>query len=104
MAVKFERKDDRVTVAFLKCTREDWQGKHFTSMTAARAIKERDGWRVDRADAVAGTWTPWEPITTDTYRTLTAAKGAIREFAKVCRLAPGSPERKRYGLSRRSDE
>lgn len=98
MAVKFERKDARVTVAFLKCTREDWQGKSFTSLTAARAIKEREGWRVDRADAVVGTWTPWEPLTTDTYRTLAAAKTVIREFDKVCRLAPGSPERRRYRL------
>jgi hypothetical protein len=99
---KFERKDARVTVAFLKCTRENWQGKTFTSLTATRAIKEREGWRIDRADAVAGTWTPWEPLTTDTYRTLAAAKTTIRAFEKVCRLKPGSPERKQYGLSGRS--
>ena len=94
--MKFERKDARVTVAFLKCVRGDWRNRPFNANVAARAIKEGKGWRVDRADAVAGTWTPWEPITTETYPTLAAAKKAIREFNTICRLPLGSPERKRY--------
>lgn len=99
MAVKFEKKDDRVTVAFMDCARETWDGKRFMSTTAARAIKEREGWRVDRADAIHGAWMPWEAITDTPHPTLQAAKATIRDFAKVCKLQPGSPERKRYGLS-----
>ncbi len=100
MAIKFERKDARTTVAFIDCQNETTYGKRFKSLVAVRAIKERTGWRVDRADAVAGAWMPWEPITSQPFRTLAAAKAEIRKFGRACKRPPGSPERKEYGLGR----
>lgn len=96
---KFERKDSKVTVAFLKCRRRGY-ARSFESLTAARAIKETGGWRIDRADAVAGTWTPWEPITRDVYQTRAKALSAIRQFERACRDTKRTSSRKRYGLGR----
>lgn len=54
---------------------------------AVRAIKERNGkWRADQAAAVAGTWAPWEPIVSTEFSSLTAAKTAIRAFARSCKV------------------
>jgi hypothetical protein len=62
-----------------------------------KATKDYGTWVIDRTYSYKE---DWEPITNDTYRTLTEAKKEIRRFEKACQLAPSSPERKRYGLSR----
>jgi hypothetical protein len=90
--VKFENKSNArgdVHSAFLTCTRTNWQGRPFKVQTAVRAIRERSGkWRIDHTTAVAGTWMPWEPVNTNEYGTLTAAKTALREYGRACKV-PG---------------
>lgn len=90
--MKFENKSDArgdVYSAVITCTRNNWQGRPYKSTMAVRAIRERSGkWRIDKTSAVAGTWTPWEPVNTTEYRTLTAAKTALREFNRSCKV-PG---------------
>ena len=99
---KFERKDDKTSVAFLKCTTQDWlnPARKRTQLVATRAIKERNGWRVDQAHAVAGAWLPWEPISSRTFESLKAAKAEIGKFSRACGKI-GHPERKTYGLAGR---
>ena len=90
--MKFENKSGPrgdVHSAFITCTRTNWQGRPFKAQTAVRAIRERSGkWRIDHTGAVAGAWMPWEPVNTTEYRTLTAAKTALREYARDCKV-PG---------------
>lgn len=85
MSVKFEKMSPTVHVAFVSCARTDSRGRRFTSKEAVRAIKERDGWRIDKASAVAGAWMPWEPIDRKAYRSSSSAKTAIRKYATRCK-------------------
>jgi hypothetical protein len=93
--VKFENKSDArgdVHSAIITCQIRKWHGGYDTPQTrkvttGVRAIRERNGkWRIDKTAVVAGTWLPWEPIENTEFRTLTAAKSAIRAFARTCRV------------------
>jgi hypothetical protein len=55
----FEPKSDRCFVAFVERDKR--------ALTAVRLILELGGWRIDRCDAVAGAWMPWEPLTDYVY-------------------------------------
>ena len=95
--MKFEKKDDNVHVAFVTCQQRSAYGKAMKVHTAVRAIRERSGnWRADKTVAVAGSWMPWEPVVSTEFRTLTAAKTALRSFAKACRVYKPDP----YGMGR----
>lgn len=94
--MKFEKKTapgmPDAHVAFVTCRVKRYHGGYDEPRTrpvtvAVRAIRERSGkWRIDQSAAVAGTWAPWEaagaPIE---YNTLTAAKAALRVFARACK-------------------
>lgn len=94
--MKFEKKTapgmPDVHAAVITCHVRRYDGGYGTPRTrpvtiAVRAIRERNGkWRADQAPAVAGTWAPWEPITSGEFNSLTAAKNAIRTFARACKV------------------
>lgn len=81
--IVFEQKTDRIVVAFIKKAKIDIRGKRFFGDEATRAIKEFDGWRVDKCAAVAGAWMPWEAITSEVFPTLDAAKETIVAYANA---------------------
>jgi hypothetical protein len=83
--VRFERKDAKHHVGFLRCPRETTYGRKWYSNDAVRAVKESCGWRVDKTGAVHGAWMPWEPITDTCFKTLAEAKKRIRTYAKKCK-------------------
>jgi len=75
--IQFEKKSETCHVAFVERERISTYGKKFTGLSACRAVKEGNGWRIDRCDAVFGTWCPWEPISDAPFPTLDAAQAAI---------------------------
>lgn len=99
--MKFERKSKPgmpdVHAATITCYVKRYHGGHAYGAddgprtrpvtVAVRAIRERSGkWRIDQAAAVAGTWAPWEPAGTSAeFNSLTAAKTALRSFARSCK-------------------
>ncbi len=92
MALKFEKREKKgyptLHSAFLTCFRESLRGMPIKSNDAVRAIKETDGWRIDKTTAVGGAWLPWEPVNRETYRTLREAKAALRRYARSCQRKP----------------
>jgi hypothetical protein len=79
--MKYERKSDSCVVAFFKKDRIDYAGRPFKATTAARAVKESGGYRIDYCGAVGGAWLPWEPIDSVVRKTLRESKKAIEAFA-----------------------
>lgn len=67
-------------VAEVSRRRTDIRGHEFMSREAVRIIQEPNGWRIDRAESVAGAWMPWEAIVAVTYGSIKAAKAAIRDW------------------------
>jgi hypothetical protein len=62
---KWENKGGGVLVLFAKVPFESLSGKKGRKLSAFRIDSRGDSFgkiRVDRTDAVAGTWTPWEAI------------------------------------------
>lgn len=57
-------------------------GKKFLARDAVRAKKESGGYRIDRAELVAGTAMPWEPISEEVFSSAAKAQAAIRAWAK----------------------
>lgn len=82
-SVRFERKSSTHHVAFLEKAYVTGWGERRTRLEAVRAVREAEGWRVDRCSAVRGVWLPWEPVDTTPYPTLTAAKKALRAYAAL---------------------
>ena len=80
--MKFETKSERCKVAFVNIPFVTTWGAARVKLTAVRLIKEADGWRVDRADAVGGAWCPWEPATVEVFSTVRAAAKAARVWVR----------------------
>jgi hypothetical protein len=70
-SIKFEPRSDKCMFGFVKV------GK---ATHAVRGIKEAGGWRIDRCEAICGTWTPWEAINTESYPNFLLARKAIERF------------------------
>lgn len=85
-AIKYERRSHPHTgapiyTAIVHGIRVDvWNNRRLRMTKAVRVIKEGGGYRADFANAVAGVFMPWEPITDTSYRSATAAKQAVREY------------------------
>lgn len=54
-----------------------YDGKPRTGAIAVRVCQERDGWRVDHREAVAGAWMPWEPVVSTVFATKAEAEAAL---------------------------
>lgn len=86
VAIKYERHvhpHTKVPVysAIVKHPRVNvWDNRRYTETLGVRVIKEGRGYRADFASGIAGTFMPWEPITDTEYRSVAAAKKAVREF------------------------
>lgn len=82
-------------------------GEGYNAHEAIRVIKERDGWRLDRASAVAGAWMPWEPIDEIRYKSAAAAKRAAQAWADAAEaegtLSPRAHRRNPTGLTFSND-
>ena len=72
-----------VYTAIVKKPRIAWDGRKFNATTGVRIIKEGRGYRADFASAVAGVFMPWEPVTDTVYRSVAAAKKAVRAFIEA---------------------
>ncbi len=83
---KFEKREGGPTEcwsAFGTRTFKNAVGEDCKCFAAVRTIAEAGGWRIDFCHAVAGTWCPWEPITTEVFTTRILALKAIRVWAKT---------------------
>lgn len=87
--MKFEKSvknGQPVHVAYVQCAYRPFGSRHYRQkQVAVRAIKESNGWRVDKTEAVAGTWTPWEPVDNHPYKKLGDAKKVLRAYGKACK-------------------
>jgi len=95
--IKFEKKSDVCTIAFIECCRMGADGRVRRTFEAVRAILEtkdsaRTGWRIDRTVAIAGAWMPWEAVNANSYSSLAQAKVALRAFAAEGRLLQPSKD------------
>lgn len=82
MAIKFEQVSENVFVTKVtKTLVSAVTGKPFRAVEACRAILEHDGWRIDFAGNIGGSWLPWEPITDEVFPTSKKALTAIRKYA-----------------------
>jgi len=88
-AIKFEDRNRGVFSAFIERTFEA-RGKTWKGFGAVRVKCEGDHYRIDRTDAVAGAWMPWEAIDSVEYPTQAKAMAAVRKWAKANR-AHGAP-------------
>lgn len=82
---RWERKDARVQVMYVRKARRDIRGRDFVATEVLRVVHREGwhpGWRVDRAGSVAGVWLPWEPVTYTVFETLGEAKAAARQYAE----------------------
>ena len=83
MKITFERKDDNVTVAFVKRPFTTTWGAQRYALTALRTMREAPGiYRIDRCDAVGGVWAPWEAVNETEYPTTRKAQSALRQWAR----------------------
>jgi len=89
-AIKFEDRGRGVVSAFIE-RRFEARGKERKGLGAVRIKNEGGHYRIDRADAVAGAWMPWEAIDDVEYPTVAKAMAAIRAWARANR-AYGAPE------------
>ena len=78
--MKWERKGPDVWVSIFDRSFTDIYGDRRTGTTAVRAIQDHRGWRIDRADAVAGAWMPWEAIDEVSYPSAATAKRAVADW------------------------
>lgn len=62
MKIKWEKKDDAISVAFVKVSSETSYGKPKQIQVALRVDGRSGDWRVDMATAIGSTWTPFEAI------------------------------------------
>jgi len=81
--IRFEQMSDDIFVAFITKARTDIYGRAFKASEATRAIREAEGWRVDRCGNVAGAWLPWEPIDSRPRPTVVDAMRAIVDYARA---------------------
>lgn len=93
VAIKWERKDADIWVAFVKKPRVAIGGRKFVATEAVRIErKERRStignyksydYFIDFAGNVAGAWMPWEAIDAIGFRrSMAAAKKAVREYVE----------------------
>jgi hypothetical protein len=80
--IQFEDKGNGVLGTTIQKKRTTVQGKPFTTTECCRIIPEGEGFRIDFAGHIAGTWLPWEPINDTVYPTVNKAKAAIRTYAE----------------------
>jgi hypothetical protein len=69
-------------VATTSQRREAWDGRPYTSHEGVRVIREAQGYRIDRAELIAGSWMPWEAIDENHYPTVAAAKKAVQTYLR----------------------
>lgn len=89
--IKFEKKDEGIFVAFVIVPFTDIYGQDRKGLTALRVKDDGGYFRIDRCDAVAGTWTPFEAIDSVEYPTAEAGIEAALAWAKA-KGATGDPE------------
>jgi hypothetical protein len=79
--IQFTNRGGGVETALLEKPIQSRPGKY--GLNAVRIMRDAPGvYRIDRAEAVAGTWMPWEAINSVEYPTAAKAKAAVRRWAK----------------------
>ena len=84
---KFVKNGQPVHITHIQCAyRSGFRSRRTRHVQVAlRAIKEANGWRVDKSEVVAGGWMPWEPVDNHPYKRLSEAKKVLRAYGKACK-------------------